>query len=91
MTKENKNMHILFPRMCLSLYDYQSKARRYYRKGLLCLKNRLTTNQKYTIDSQKPKTREHKNQDKRKSSNHEKKNRKKKGTKETKNQLENKA
>ena len=46
--------------MCLSLYDYQSKARRYYRKGLLRLKNRLTTNQKYTIDSQKPKTREHK-------------------------------
>ena len=47
------------PRMCLSLYDYQSKARR-YRKVLLHLKNRLTTNQKYTIDSQKPKTREHK-------------------------------
>ena len=45
--------------MCLSLYDYQSKARR-YKKVLLHLKNRLTTNQKYTIDSQKPKTIEHK-------------------------------
>ena len=45
------------PRMCLSLYDYQSKARR-YRKVLLHLKNRLTTNQKYTIDSQKPKIKE---------------------------------
>ena len=43
--------------MCLSLYDYQSKTSR-YRKGLTYLKNRVTTNQKHTIDSQKPKRRE---------------------------------
>ena len=40
--------------MCLSLYDYQSKASR-YRKGLTYLKNRVTANQKHTIDSQKNK------------------------------------
>ena len=39
----------------MSLYDYQSKANR-YRKRLTYLKNRATTNQKYTLDSQKPKT-----------------------------------
>ena len=39
--------------------DYQSKASR-YRKGLTYLKNRVTTNQKHTVDSQKPKRREHK-------------------------------
>lgn len=58
--KRVRKCSVFFPRMCLSLYDYQSKAKRYYRKGLLHLKNRLTTNQKYTIDSQKPKTRERK-------------------------------
>ena len=47
-------MHILFPRMCLSLYDYQSKASR-YRKRLTYVKNRATINQKHTIDSQKQK------------------------------------
>ena len=46
-------------RMCLSLYDYQSKASR-YRKGLTYLKNRATTNQKPTTDSPNPKRREHK-------------------------------
>ena len=45
--------------MCLNLYDYQSKASR-YRKRLPYLKNRSTTNQKYTIDSLNPKRREHK-------------------------------
>ena len=45
--------------MCLSLYDYQSKASR-YSSGLTYLKNRVTTNQKHTIDSQKTKRREHK-------------------------------
>ena len=45
--------------MCLRLYDYQSKASR-YNSGLTYLKNRVTTNQKHTIDSQKPKRREHK-------------------------------
>ena len=45
--------------MCLSLYDYQSKASR-YRKGLTYLKNRVTTNQKYIIVSPKIKRREHK-------------------------------
>ena len=40
--------------MCLSLYDYQSKASR-YRNGLIYLKNKVTTNQKHTKDSQKSK------------------------------------
>ena len=39
--------------MCLNLYDYQSNTRR-YREGLMCLKNRVTTNLKHTIDAQKP-------------------------------------
>ena len=43
--------------MCLSLYDYQSKASR-YSYGLTYLKTRVTTNQKHIIDSQKPKTKE---------------------------------
>ena len=38
--------------MCLSLYDYQTKASR-YRKGLTYLKNRATTNQNQTLHSQK--------------------------------------
>ena len=38
--------------MCLSLY--QSKASR-YRNGLAYLKNRVTTNEKHTIDSPKTK------------------------------------
>ena len=37
---------------CLSIYDYQAKASR-YRKGLMCLKNRATTNQNQTSHSQK--------------------------------------
>ena len=37
--------------MCLSLYDYQSKANR-DRKGLTYLKNRVTINQKHKIESQ---------------------------------------
>ena len=41
-----------FPRMCLSLYDYQAKASR-YRKGLTYLKHRATTNQNQTLHSQK--------------------------------------
>ena len=45
--------------MCLSLYDYHSKAS-LYRKGLTYVKNRATTNQKHTIESQKTKRREHK-------------------------------
>ena len=43
-----------FFRMCLSLYDYQSKASR-YRNVLIYLKNKVTTNQKHTKDSQKSK------------------------------------
>ena len=58
MGEEKENIDS-FSRMCLSLYDYQSKASR-YRKGFIYLKNRVTTNQKHTIDSQKPKRREHK-------------------------------
>ena len=38
--------------MCLSLYEYQTKASR-YRKGLTSLRNRATTNQNQTLHSQK--------------------------------------
>ena len=38
--------------MCLSLYDYQAKERK-YRKELTYLKNRATTNQNQTLHSQK--------------------------------------
>ena len=41
-------------RMCLGLYDYQFETSR-YKNGLTYLKNRVIRNQKYTIDSQKPK------------------------------------
>ena len=54
-----KNVDSFFFRMCLSLYDYQSKVNR-HRKGLTYLKNKATTNQKHTVDSQKPKRRGHK-------------------------------
>ena len=40
--------------MCLSLYDYHSKAFR-YSNGFTYLKNRVTKNQKHTIDLQKNK------------------------------------
>ena len=43
--------------MCLNLYDYQFKASR-YSYGLTYLKTRVTTHQKDTIDSQKPKRKE---------------------------------
>ena len=49
--------------MCLNLYDYQSKASR-YSYGSTYLKTRVTTNQNYTIDSQKPKTKELKHKEK---------------------------
>ena len=49
--------------MCLSLYDYQSKTSK-YRKGLTYLKNKVTTKQKHTTDSQEPKRREHKQEKK---------------------------
>ena len=49
-----------FFRMCLSLYDYQSKASRYSNWLTYLKKNRITTNQKHTIESQKPKRREYK-------------------------------
>ena len=55
--KRVRKMYIFFKRMCLSLYDYQSKASR-YRNGLAYLKNRVITNEKNTIDSQKPKRKE---------------------------------
>ena len=45
--------------MCLSLYDYLSKASR-YSNGLTHLKTRVTTNQKHATDSQKPKRKEFK-------------------------------
>lgn len=75
-------------RMCLSLYEYQSKVHR-YNDRLIYLKTRATTTQKHTIDSQ--------NQTERyssiieKKSNHKRKNKKKKKiTKEIHSQLENK-
>ena len=40
--------------MCLNLYDYLSKARR-YSNGLTYLKIRVTTNQKHTIHYKKQK------------------------------------
>ena len=40
--------------MCLSLYDYQSKTSR-YRKGVMCIRNRATTNQNQILHSQKMK------------------------------------
>ena len=43
---------LFFSRICLSIYDYQVKARR-YSKGLTYLKNRATTNQNQIIYSQK--------------------------------------
>ena len=57
------------------MIDYQSKTSK-YRKGFTHLKNRVTTNQKHTTESQEPKRREHK-QERRKSSSHKKE----KGTK----------
>ena len=55
-----QSFFVLFLRMCLSLFDYQSKASR-YRKGLTDSKNRVTTNQKHKIDTLKPKKKhEHK-------------------------------
>ena len=57
MEEESKKNVYFFKRMCLSLYDYQSKASR-YRNGLAYLKNRVITNEKNTIDSQKPKRKE---------------------------------
>ena len=45
--------------MCLCLYDYQVKVRR-YRKVLTYLKNRATTNQNQTLLSQKLKRKVHK-------------------------------
>ena len=49
--KVRKYRHF-FKIMCLSLYDYKAKARR-YKKGLTYLKNRATTNQNQTLHSQK--------------------------------------
>ena len=76
-------------RMYLNLYDYQSKARR-YKKGLTYLKNRVTTNQKHTTDSQKWKRKGHKHNTK---DNHQitkGKKKRKRNEEEIQNQLENK-
>ena len=45
--------------MCLTLYDYQAKPKR-YTKRLTHLKNRETTNQNQTLHSQKLKRKGHK-------------------------------
>ena len=63
--------------MCLNLYDYQFKVSR-YSYGSTYLKNRVTTNQKHTVDSQKPKRREYKHNTTEKSSKHKKEPKKKK-------------
>ena len=73
----------------MSLYDYQSKASR-YKKGLTYLKNRATINQKHTIDSQKPKRREHKHKIKESNQITKRKTKKERKKEETYNQLENK-
>ena len=53
MGKRSKKIDSFFTlMMCLSLYDYQAKVSR-YRKGLIYLKNRATTNQNQTLHSQK--------------------------------------
>ena len=72
-----RKSRLFFSRMCLSLYDYQTKVSR-YRKGLTYLKNRAITNQNQTIHSQKLKRRGHKHKIR---GNHSAK--EKKGTKET--------
>ena len=63
MGKEQKKIQTLL-RMCLNLYDYKAKASR-YRKGLIYLKNKATTNQNHTIYLQRLKRRGHKHQIKR--------------------------
>ena len=73
-------MDLFPPGMYLSLYDYQSKASR-YTKGLTYLKNRVTTNQKHTIDSQKPKEREYKYNTRKKIIKPQNEKQKEKGTK----------
>ena len=80
--------------MCLSLYDYQSKASRYSNR-LAYLQNRVTTNQKHTIDSHTQKTQKEENSSKQnKNENHQttkgKTKRKKRNKEEIQNQLENK-
>ena len=75
--------------MCLSLYDYQSKASR-YSNGLTYLKNRVTRNQKYTIDSQKPKSKEHKHNTKENHQTTKGKTKRKRNKEDIQNQLENK-
>ena len=50
--REIKNRFFLFLMMCLSLYDYQTKVRR-YRKVVTYLKNKATTNQSQKLHSQK--------------------------------------
>ena len=51
----------LFFRMCLILYNYQAKARR-YRKGLTYLKKRAPTNLNQTLHSQNIKRKGHKHE-----------------------------
>ena len=67
--------------MCLNLHDYQAKASR-YRKRLMCLKNRATTNQNQILHSQKLRRKGHEHKI---NGNHLTKERK-----EKQNQLENK-
>ena len=62
--------------MCLNLNDYQFKSNR-YSYGSTAMNSMATTNQKYIIDSQKPKRKELKHY-KGKSSDHKRKNKKKK-------------
>ena len=62
MVDENKKMYIyvhlcMYFRMCLSLHDYQSEGSR-RNNGLTYLKNRITTDQKHTVGSEKQRGKE---------------------------------
>ena len=73
----------------MNLYDYKSKER--YSNGLTYFKNRVTTKQKHTIDSQKPNRREHKhNMEENDQTTKGKTKRERKKQEKIQNQLENK-
>ena len=73
--------------MCLILYDYHPKASR-YSNGLTYLKNMVTTNQKYVINSQNQK--ENSSIMQKKTIKPQKEKEKERNKEEIQNQLENK-
>ena len=76
-------------RMCLSLYDYHSKAS-IYSYGLANLKTRVTTNQKHTIDSLNQKERDSSIIQKKSIKSQKEKGKEERNKEEIQNQLENK-